>query len=69
MRVLTVDTNQPPASTPCARNAPAHAQCGMRNAECGMQNACGLTPAEIDLVWKTARPAWPSRRLRTHSPR
>ena len=23
MRVLTIDTNQPPASTPCARNAPA----------------------------------------------
>ena len=33
------------------------------NAECGVQiadQACGLSPAEIDLMWKTAPPRMPT---------
>jgi hypothetical protein len=73
MRGLTVGTNQPPASTPCARNAPALSSPPapspskpwpwsartMRNAECRMQSPCGLTPAEIALMWQTAQHAHP----------
>jgi hypothetical protein len=47
MRVLTIDTNQPPPSTPCARNAPGthNAECGMRNAEFRRRsNSCGRPP-------------------------
>jgi hypothetical protein len=37
----------------------AHAQGKMQSAECGCY---GMTPAEIDLMWQTARPARPSLR-------
>ena len=40
------------------------AECGMRNAECRMQSGpycgcCALTPAEIELMWKTTPPRMP----------
>ena len=71
MRVLTNDTNQPPASTPCARNAPALSSppapspprpsnwsaCQVRNAECGVQNA----RRRLTSCGKPFCPACPSR--------
>jgi len=34
-----------------------------------VNQAYGLTPAEIDLIWQTAPPACPSRRLPASDPR
>jgi hypothetical protein len=69
VQVLTIDTNQPLAfthcqmSTPAALSPPAPSSPKPSNWSTTLNDlinqAYGLTPAEIELLWKTAPPRMP----------